>query len=178
MFNKILSPTKKISSRSTFTVELNNNNIDGFETFNISHLPPLQNPKLQNTELCIALSSWLNGLGSSVCKHLFSRAKILLPLCLFKIKQNFRQRTWPKFQLCVYTEIIPQNSAYVSSLPIQKLSSRKKKEPSAISLAQLTTAQKYSNPPTRAMQDFPHTVTMPKIVKITLLFYQQQCFCF
>ena len=45
MFNKILSPTKKISSRSTFIVELNNNNIDGFETFNISHLPPLQNPK-------------------------------------------------------------------------------------------------------------------------------------
>jgi len=34
--------------------------------------PPLQKTKLHNIELGIALSSWLNGLGPPLCKHLFS----------------------------------------------------------------------------------------------------------
>lgn len=86
--------------------------------------PPLkekQTKKLQNMQLGIALSSWLNGLGSPVCKHLFSAEPKLycLPFpfvwgfvsmrffVCFQIKQNFKQkslahwenpqRTWQEF---------------------------------------------------------------------------------
>lgn len=118
-----------------FTAELNNSNIDGLETY-IFHLPPLQKPKLQNTELCIALSSWLNGLGSSVYKHLFSRAKDLLPILLvcFKLKKKLQTKILTsslRYSIEKLVRILiknrkkkstieaSKNLAYISSLSIQ-----------------------------------------------------------